>query len=91
MGTKACIGMQPLPVDLPEWAAGRGVAGKVNTLAPRGIVVVSAYLKAGVGPTGVNLDLLEYLASFLRGLCCPWVCGAGWNFTPEQLEDLGWP
>ena len=38
----------------------------------------------------LNLDMLQSLAAVLSTLKGPWVIGADWNCTPEQLEKTGW-
>ena len=44
------------------------------------------FIKDGIGPTGINLEILEFLTTLVGGLEAPWMIGADWNMSPEQLE-----
>ena len=37
-----------------------------------------------------NLDMLHHIAAITAGLTGPWIIGADWNCTPEELMATGW-
>ena len=54
------------------------------------VVVVSLYLEHSVKVTGMNVDILGELQTFLNELSEPFIVGADWNMEPQTLESSWW-
>ena len=53
---------------------------------------MSGYLYSGIGVKAkANQSLLHRIAGVMRNVTGPWVMGADWNCTPEELLATGWP
>ena len=62
-----------MPIGGCDGFEARMVAMHINGMVPGGFVAVSVYLNDGIGATGLNLELLATLGSFLASLTTPWV------------------
>ena len=54
------------------------------------VLFISAYLQDTVGLGGANAGRLQEIAAMIRSLRIPFVIGADWNMTPEELDHEGW-
>ena len=54
--------------------------------------MASAYFRDKVNNKwpAANLDILHHIACAILQLVGPWLIGADWNCTPEELEATGW-
>ncbi len=84
---KAHIGLGLPLVGSEVVSPARAVAARIEPPGGRPIVVVSAYLHDGQGLARGNLELLGRIGSFLgaQGEGCPFVLGADFQVTPEQI------
>jgi len=53
------------------------------------LVVVVAYLEAGVGFAGSNPERLKEIEEEVKLFKTPWLIIADWNMTPEELSETG--
>ena len=72
---------------IPENLKGRFKIRLVGAVVKGGINLGGCYLHSSLGITAkANMDLLQSMAAVLSTLSGPWIIGADWNCTPEQLE-----
>ena len=93
MGCRKHIGLAESCEDgeLPEELKARFTAKHVGAVCRGGFHFASGYLHTRVGiQHKSNLDWLQAAAGVLSTLKGPWVLAAGFNCTPQQLEDTGW-
>ena len=77
--------------DLPEVLVGRFRVNHMGAVCKGGLHIASAYPINGIGINHPkNLDIMQGIASVLRTLHGPWILGADFNCTPQQLRDTGW-
>eukprot|EP00959_Pyramimonas_sp_CCMP1952_P017267 366529-Pyramimonas_sp.AAC.1 len=53
--------------------------------------VLNAYLKDGIGVTGVNSDIFSRMGLLFAQIQAPVIAGADWNMSVTQLESSGFP
>ena len=64
---------------------------QVAAMGKGGVHVASAYFHDAIGPDAkANRELRESMAFTLNSLKGPWILGADWNCTPEELQATGW-
>ena len=54
------------------------------------IILVMAYLWPGLGMARENMIILDQLSTLLRKFKLPFIFGADWNVTPQELCNTGW-
>ena len=55
-----------------------------------GVTLVTVHLEPGIRASGLNLWLLEALATFCLGFDGPWIAMGDWNMEPSELAQAGW-
>ena len=76
---------------LPAELQGRFMVRQLGAICKGGFSFASGYPHSAVGITHkLNLDWLQAAAGVLKTLKGPWVLGADFNCTPEQLQATGW-
>eukprot|EP00959_Pyramimonas_sp_CCMP1952_P106189 2220258-Pyramimonas_sp.AAC.1 len=53
--------------------------------------VNNAYLKDGIGVTGVNSEILSRMGLLFAQIQAPFIAGADWNMSVTELESSGFP
>ena len=88
LGVRRGIAMSPVEHKLLAKHQGKVHAAVVNAIFPGGFLLVSVYAR-----DGLQDELLEGLGVFLQQQQQrrPWLASGGWNATPEELIDSGWP
>ena len=57
----------------------------------RGVHLGCGYLISGIGLSHKsNVDLLGLMAARIALIAGPWIIGADWNGTAQELRDTGW-
>ena len=54
------------------------------------VLMVSAYLRPGLGLAGENLRRLQALGALVGATRHPWIIHADWNLEPEELTASQW-
>ena len=76
---------------LPKELNTRYTVKHVGAICRGGFHICSGYLHTAVGiHHKLNLDWLQAAVGALSMLKGPWVLAAGFNCTPQQLEETGW-
>eukprot|EP00971_Amphidinium_carterae_P077802 1538648-Amphidinium_carterae.1 len=79
------IACRQVEFELPE---GRGCAVRVAGLRSSTLLVVSLYLRTGLGPEQ-QLDILGAVVEMCVREGCQFLLGGDWQLTPEQLLHTG--
>eukprot|EP00959_Pyramimonas_sp_CCMP1952_P226607 4738239-Pyramimonas_sp.AAC.1 len=77
-------------MGLRQSAAGRISAMLIDAIVPSGVLWVTIYGHVGVGCTGLNAELLQYLAVYHQGSRTPWVPGGDFDNPSNDLGLLKW-
>eukprot|EP00971_Amphidinium_carterae_P122149 2418715-Amphidinium_carterae.1 len=85
------IGLRPvqLSTDDQKLFAGRLAVAHLQGMVKGGVMIYSFYGVAGAGIKG-NLHLLLRLQTLLREQRLPWLVGADWNLSDEELASIDW-
>jgi hypothetical protein len=76
---------------MPEVLRGRFKIRVVGAVVRGGINVCSCYFHSSLGIAAApNMNILQAVAAVLSTIGGPWIIGADWNCTPEQLTKTGW-
>ena len=77
---------------IPEVLKGRFKLRLIGAVVRGGINFGSCYFHSPMGITATpNMNMLQAVAAVLSTLGGPWIIGADWNCTPDQLAKTGWP
>ena len=89
-GGLALTEISGLPADF-AWPPGhRFTLRCLNAVVPGGLLVGSAYMTAGIGFTGPNLQYLDVLGQLLVAMRRPFIIGGDFNLARGFLHDSGW-
>ncbi|CAK0798446.1 unnamed protein product, partial [Prorocentrum cordatum] len=69
----------------------RMVAVRVAAASGLQLLACSLYLQDGIGPKGVNLDIIGGLGDLVLTEGPPWLVQGDFNMEPGALYELGWP
>ncbi|CAK0803810.1 unnamed protein product, partial [Prorocentrum cordatum] len=69
----------------------RMVAVRVASASGLQFLACSLYLQDGLGPKGVNLDIIGGLGDLVLTEGLPWLVQGDFNMEPGTLYELGWP
>ena len=65
------------------------VAQLCEGMVPGGLYFISCYFFSGTGVEVYNKLLLRDVLGWIKAVGRPFVLGADWNMTPQELMDLG--
>ncbi|CAK0801439.1 unnamed protein product, partial [Prorocentrum cordatum] len=69
----------------------RMIAIRVAAASGMKLLACSWYLQDGLGPKGVNLDIIGALGDLVLTEGLPWLVQGDFNMEPGTLHELGWP
>ncbi len=73
-----------------EVVPARAAAAHFGGFVKGGIAIVTIYLWTSEGLSARNMEVLDAVGSFVRGLGVPYIIGGDWNLHPHALEASGW-